>query len=78
MFAATIDLAQYWRPEFAYAVAVTVAGGLLQGFTGFGSTLVMVPLLTFVYGLAESVAVGISLTALGSLQLLPEASRDTD
>ncbi len=74
----TIDLAEFWRPEFAYTLAVTAAGGMLQGFTGFGATLVMVPLLTFVYGPAESVAVGIGLSALGSILLLPEASRDAD
>ena len=74
----TIDLTEYWRPEFAYAVAVAVAGGLLQGFTGFGSTLVMVPLMTFVYGPSEAVAVGIGLAALASLQLIVEASRDAD
>ena len=76
--ALNIDLTEYWRPEFAYAVLVTAAGGLLQGFTGFGSTLVMVPLLTFVYGPTESVAVGIGLTVLGSVLLLPEASRDAN
>ncbi len=76
--ALTIDLNEYWSAKFAYAVAVTAAGGMLQGFTGFGATLVMVPLLTFVYGPTESVAVGIGLSALGSLLLLPEASRDAD
>ena len=76
--ALTIDLTEYWRPEFGYVLLVTAAGGLLQGFTGFGSSLVMVPLLTFVYGPAESVAVGIGLAALGSVLLLPEASRDAD
>ena len=74
----TIDLSEYYRPEFLYALVVTAAGGMLQGFTGFGATLVMVPLLTFVYGPAESVAVGIGLSALGSVLLLPEASRDAD
>ena len=74
----TIDLSEYWRPQFAYALVVAAAGGMLQGFTGFGATLVMVPLLTFVYGPAESVAVGIGLSALGSVLLLPEASRDAD
>ena len=74
----TIDLAEFWRSEFAYTLAVTAAGGMLQGFTGFGATLVMVPLLTFVYGPAESVAVGIGLSALGSILLLPEASRDAN
>ncbi|MFT5171846.1 MAG: putative membrane protein YfcA [Gammaproteobacteria bacterium] len=73
-----ISLAEFWRPEFAYAVIVTATGGMLQGFAGFGATLVMVPLLSFVYGPAESVAVGIGLSALGFALLIPEASREAD
>ena len=76
--ALTIDLREYWSLKFAYALAVTAVAGMLKGFTGFGETLVMVPLLTFVYGPAESVALGIGLAALGSILLLPEASRDAD
>ena len=74
----TISVAEFCRPEFAYAVIVTATGGLLQGFAGFGATLVMVPLLSFVYGPAESVAVGIGLSALGAVLLIPDASRDAD
>jgi uncharacterized membrane protein YfcA len=73
-----ISLAEFWRPEFVYAVIVTATGGMLQGFTGFGATLVMVPLLSFVYGPAESVAVGIGLSALGAALLIPQASREAD
>ena len=74
----TIDLHEYFRWEFAYAVAITIAGGFLQGFTGFGATLIIVPLMTFIYGPAESVVVGIGLSALGSFQLLKEASHHAD
>ena len=74
----TLDLREYWTLKFAYALAVTAVAGMLKGFTGFGETLVMVPLLSFVYGPAESVALGIGLAALGSILLLPEASRDAD
>ena len=74
----TIDLTEYARPEFAYAVLVTTVGGLLNGFTGFGSSLVMIPLLTFIYGPAEAVAVGIGLATLGYVLLLPDAMRDAN
>ena len=73
-----IVLSEIWRLEFAYAVAVAAVGGLLNGFTGFGSSLVMIPLLTFLYGPAEAVAVGIGLAALGYVLLLPDAIRDAD
>ena len=78
IFSLKIDLSEYWSVKFAYALAVTAVAGMLKGFSGFGETLVMVPLLTFVYGPAESVALGIGLSALGSILLLPEASRDAD
>lgn len=73
-----MDPDEYWRPEFAYAVTVAALGGLLNGFTGFGSSLVMIPLLTFVYGPAEAIAIGIGLATLGYVLLLPEAMRDAD
>jgi len=70
-----IDWTEYARPEFGYAVLVTAIGGFLNGFTGFGSSLVMIPLLTFIYGPAEAVAVGIGLAALGYVMLFPDAAR---
>ncbi len=73
-----VDWTEYTQRGFAYAVVVAAAGGFLSGFTGFGSSLVMVPLLTFIYGPAEAVAVGIGLAALASLLLLAEASRDAN
>lgn len=73
-----IVLSEIWRPGFAYAVAVAAVGGLMNGFTGFGSSLVLIPLLTFIYGPAEAVAVGMGLAALGYVLLLPDAIRDAD
>lgn len=70
-----LDLAQFLAPSFAFATAAATLGGLLMGFTGFGSTLVMVPLLTVVYGPLEAVAVGVAVSAAGLAQMVPEASR---
>ena len=47
-----------------------------MGFTGFGSTLVMIPLLSLVYGPTEAVAIGVAISAAGLAQMLPQASRD--
>lgn len=71
-----IELAQFLTPTFAFAITATVLGGTLMGFTGFGSTLVMVPLITFVYGPPEAVAVGVAISAAGLAQMVPQASRD--
>ena len=71
-----VDWTEYARPEFGYAVLVAAIGGFLNEFTGFGSSLVMIPLLTFIYGPAEAVAVGIGLATLGYVMLFPDATRD--
>ena len=47
-----------------------------MGFTGFGSTLVMVPLLSIVYGPTEAVVIGVAVSAAGLAQMVPEASRN--
>ena len=66
------------EPSFFYASLAAALGGLLLGFTGFGSTLVMVPLLTFIYGPAQAVAVGVALASLAPAQLVPSASKEAD
>lgn len=71
-----IELPQFFTPAFGFAITVTVLGGTLMGFTGFGSTLVMVPLITLVYGPTEAVAVGVAISAAGLAQMVPQASRD--
>ena len=53
-------------------------GWLAERFHRFGSSLVLIPLLTFIYGPAEAVAVGMGLAALGYVLLLPDAIRDAD
>lgn len=70
------EVAQFLTPEFAFAIGATTLGGVLMGFTGFGSTLVMVPLITIVYGPPEAVAVGVAISAAGLAQMVPQASRN--
>ena len=71
-----IEFAQFLTPTFAFATAAALLGGLFMGFTGFGSTLVMVPLLSIVYGPPEAVAVGVAISAAGLAQVVPQASRN--
>lgn len=61
--------------ELAFTVAVAASGGLLMGFTGFGSTLVMVPLLAFAWGPTEAVAIATLISIIGSTPLYPDAVR---
>jgi len=65
-------------PAFAgtvTALAAVAAGGFVRGFSGFGGTLVMAPILALTQGPAPAVAMLVCLETVGSIQLLPEVWR---
>jgi uncharacterized membrane protein YfcA len=57
----------------ALAVVTVLAAGIVRGFTGFGSALVMVPLLAFVWTPAEAVGMALGLGFISSVVLIPKA-----
>ncbi len=63
----------YTPLEFAAALAIVMAGGIVRGFTGFGSGLVMVPLLALLWGPVEALAAMVGLGSFATLQLIPRA-----
>lgn len=63
----------YTPLEFAAALAIIIAGGIVRGFTGFGSGLVMVPLLALLWGPVEALATMVGLGTFATLQLIPRA-----
>ena len=64
--------------ENAAIVAIIMAGGFVRGYTGFGSGLVMAPLLTLFWGPVEAVAMTVSLGAVASVQVVPRGARQCD
>lgn len=63
----------YTPLEFSLALATIMAGGIVRGFTGFGSGLVMVPLLALLWGPVEALATMTGLGTFATLQLIPRA-----
>lgn len=61
--------------ELALAAAVSAVGGILHGYTGFGAALLMVPLMTVIYGPVEAIVLSLLAGAAGIVQLFPAASR---
>lgn len=57
---------------------VGIAAGLLRGFTGFGSALLIVPALSLTLGPTSAVAIGTLLEGLASLLLVPAALKVAD
>jgi len=60
----------------ALGMAVTAVNGLIHGYTGFGGALLTVPLLTFLFGPVEAIAIVSLMTIFGSAQLYPRAARN--
>ena len=68
----------YTPGEFALAFLIVFAGAFVRGFTGFGSGLVMVPLLTLMWGPAEALATMVGMGSFHSLQLAAPAMREAN
>lgn len=65
-----------FEAALVYALGIAVLNGLIHGYTGFGGALLMVPLLSVLYGPVAAIAmVGIAMI-FGSAQLYFAAARD--
>ena len=63
--------------EFGYGLATVFAGGVIMGFGGFGSGLVLMPLLTLIYSPTHAVAIQMVLVTITAMALLPGAIAST-
>lgn len=61
---------------FALAMAAVFAGGLVRGFAGFGSALVIIPPLTLLFGPQLAVAMEVIIEIPVALMLLPSAVKN--
>jgi len=64
--------------EMAIVCALALAGGMIRGFTGFGSALVIAPILSFAVGTDIAVPAIVVLLFVSTFQLMPGAARDAD
>jgi uncharacterized membrane protein YfcA len=60
------------------ALGVTLVAGLLRGFAGFGSAMLMAPIFAILFGSAEMVVTVVAIELVVSLQLFPQVRRDAD
>ena len=70
-------LAGVLSPEFPVIALIAFAGGLMRGFSGFGSALVMAPLFALVLGPVPAVLLTLSLDLVATLTLASGALRLT-
>lgn len=60
---------EFFTLEYLYALLIIFAGGVVRGFTGFASGLVMVPLLSLLWGPVVAIATVVGLGIFASVQI---------
>lgn len=65
-------------PELAIAAAVAVFAGLSRGFSGFGAALILMPVMSILYGPVQSVVVLTLMEVPATAFLLPSFARHAD
>src|SRR6185369_13265767 len=60
------------------AIGVTLIAGLMRGFAGFGSAMLMAPIFAILFGSAEMVVTVVAIEPVVSLQLFPQVRHHAD
>ena len=60
------------------AIGVTLVAGLMRGFAGFGSAMLMAPIFAILFGSAEMVVTVVAIELVVSLQLFPQVRGHAD
>lgn len=63
-------------PELGAALAIAAAAGLMRGFAGVGSGMLMAPFFVHLFGPVETVGIIILIESVATAQLLPSVRRD--
>lgn len=64
--------------EFAIAAAATVIAGLMRGFTGFGSSMLLAPTFSILFGPFQGITMITTMEVLISVQLVPRALKGVE
>ena len=60
---------------FAFSVFAVTLGGVVRGFTGAGSGLIMIPLMSLVYWPPQALTIAIMIGVVGGIQMIPQTVR---
>jgi len=63
--------------ELALAAILIFTAGIVRGFSGFGAALLLAPMLAYLFGAANGIAIIMLLNTIVSVQLLTAARRDS-
>lgn len=68
--------ADLFTPEILIAIAIAAAAGLMRGFAGVGSGMLMAPFFVHIFGPVETVGIIILIESVATAQLMPSVRHD--
>lgn len=71
-------IAPYLDHNLAIAAVVAVLAGLMRGFAGFGSAMMMAPVFALLFGPKAMIGIVTSIEMMVTLQLIPQAVRQAE
>ena len=71
-------LSDLFNIELVIGLVVAFFNGLIHGYTGFGGALLIVPVLTFLYGPVEAIGISCIIAIVGGVRLVFETSRQAN
>src|SRR5690606_5554066 len=73
-----VSVGELFGPELAIAALTVVGAGLMRGFAGFGSAMLMAPIFSILFGPAEMVAIVCMIELPVGMQLVPGVWRQVE
>ncbi|NKB19284.1 MAG: TSUP family transporter [Alphaproteobacteria bacterium] len=69
---AELTIANLFNVALAIGAGVAMFNGMIHGYTGFGGALIIIPVLTFLFGPVEAIGMVMIITIFGAAQLARE------
>tara|TARA_E500000178_G_scaffold352898_1_gene417425 strand:+ start:1530 stop:1745 length:216 start_codon:yes stop_codon:yes gene_type:complete len=59
--------------DIMFSIVIALFSGLIRGYTGFASGLLLIPLFAILFGPIEGIALAAIVSSSGGVQLIPSA-----
>ena len=59
--------------DIMFSIVIALFSGLIRGYTGFASGLLLIPLFVILFGPIEGIALAAIVSSAGGVQLIPSA-----
>tara|TARA_B100000686_G_scaffold348505_1_gene439717 strand:+ start:1058 stop:1807 length:750 start_codon:yes stop_codon:yes gene_type:complete len=74
----TLSFFNFFNTELVISIGVALFNGLILGYTGFGGALIIVPVLTYIYGPIEAIGISCIIAIVAGCKLVYETRKEAE